>query len=999
MAGPAGLQVVIRGANFSPNAALDLVRFGVVQAPVLGASADSLLVRVPVGANYQELTVTSAGLTGYYYTKSPFVETFGAGGVAFSTGSFAAYTSFAADGDGLSVMDLNADGKPDVVSGAQVVLGATEGMRSFSVLTNTGTSGTVGFSTLHFSTTTVPFYSRIADMNGDGLPDMVAWDTVSGNPEIAVYLNNGSGGSVSFGSGSRFSCGTGSTSLPGKIIVRDLDGDGKPDVLTVHTVMGASDTSYFTFLQNTSSGGTVSLVKQPDLMAQLYNTGQRTIADFIVQDFDGDGKPDILSVQQNGFYFYKNTSVPGTISFSVGAQVSYLPPGTVINGLAAADVDGDGHPDLIYVQPTTNQLCVMWNNEQSGTPSFYSQHIYATGNGPEQVAIGDLDGDGKPDLAVSNSGDGTVSVYRNTCVGGINNITFDPQVAYAAGVASGTEPYELAIVDMDGDRRPDIVVANGGSSTNVAVLRNLMAIEASPVITVFSPTAGYAGATVGIAGTNFTGALGVSIGGVPANAFTVNSADSITAAVGNGASGEVVVTTPGGSDTVSGFVFGAVPAPIVKGFTPTSAQNYNPVTITGKHFTNVIKATLGSVPMTQLVLVNDSTITGYPGGGGPGYVAVFTTAGSDSLPGFTYVPQTPMLYSFSPASAKRGDLITISGRNFTGVTGVSFGGMAALSYSILNDTTIQAYVGSGATGSVTVVHYGVSASLAGFTYTGPALSLTSFSPASASPLDTVMIYGTAFSGASAVTFGGTAAGSYTVLYDSVIRAIVSTGSTGVISVTTTQGSVSSTGTFTFVPAQDTTVPAPPDTTAPAPPAAPTTFELSGYSGKVPPSGGPALQWQTINDSSIADYILEEGSDTSQMTTIATIPSQHKASASYAYTDGMLRTGSVWYELLAIDTGGNRVYDGFLELALPALTTTAYPNPVSGGLLQVAVPDPTVTSQFELADMTGRVLLVVPVSQGTNHLQVNVGGINTGTYQLSWTDGKRRKTQTLLILRR
>src|SRR6185437_7520132 len=98
----------------------------------------------------------------------------------------------------------------------------------------------------------------------------------------------------------------------------------------------------------------------------------------------------------------------------------------------------------------------------------------------------------------------------------------------------------------------------------------------------------------------------------------------------------------------------------------------------------------------------------------------------------------------------------------------------------------------------------------------PVLSLTSFSPTSASSLDTVMIYGKAFTGASAVTFGGTAAGSYTVLYDSVIRAIISTGSTGVISVTTTQGSVSSAGTFTFVPAQDTSVPAPPDTTAPAP---------------------------------------------------------------------------------------------------------------------------------------------------------------------------------------
>lgn len=1094
MAGPAGLQVVIRGANFSSTPASNLVRFGAVQAQVLSASADSLVVRVPVSADYQSITVTTAGLTGYC-SRPPFRETFGTGGVAFSTGSFGSYANFSQDGPSLSVMDLNGDGKPDLVSGSQYLTGFVQGLRSFSVLTNSSDSGTVAFAAVsHFASSYDPLFCRTADMNGDGRPDVVAWDTTaSGSNQIAVFLNNGSGNTISFDGGTAYAYGTGFTGIPSRIVVRDFDGDGKPDVLAMHTVTGDSTTSYLTFLQNTGSGGSVSFTQLTDLEAQSYNGGARTISDFIVADFDNDGKPDILAYQGNGFYVYHNNSTPGTISFAAGAQSNYVTPGTLIFGLTAADLNGDGYPELIYfVFPTdysnNYQLEIMANGPNGSIPSFGAPHTYATGAGPLHMAVGDLDGDGKPELVISNQ-TGAVQVFRNTCVMGTSNISFDSPVSYPVSTATSSQADDLAIVDVDGDHRPDIVASMGYTNGGVAILRNLMPPAATPTITAFTPTTATAGTKVGLSGTNFTGALGLSFGGVPATSFTINSADSITAIVANGASGQVTLIAPGGADSVSGFTYTNEPAPIVSSFSPDSVGYYQEITIKGSHFTNLVSATAGGTPLADLTFVSDSVLTGYVTGGGDGYVAVVTTAGADSLSGFTYIPQTPLIYYFTPTSGRPGDTIQLKGYHYTGTTGVSFGGVPASWFQVQNDSMMIAVVGYGASGVVTVTHGYVSGSLNGFTFIEPAPTVTSFSPTSAgqgasvtikghyftgatavsfggtaaasftvsndstvvavvgtgssgmvsvaspegssalagftfgvapptpaptvtafSPTsgkrgDSVLITGHYFTGATAVSFGGTAAASFVVFSDSTVLAVVGTGSTGVVALTTSKGS-GSLGTFIFdststAPSSppDTTSPAPPDTTSPTPPdttAKPLAFSVASFYGSVT-SGESVLIWKAMNDESIAVYTIQEGADSAQLTSIATVNPQHKDSAIYVFRDPTLRNGVAWYRLLAADTSGKQVYSASLSLSLPLLTSTAYPNPANG-IIQVSVPNVTVNSVFELADMSGKILLVVQVSPGTNIVQINVSTINTGTYQLSWSDGSRRKTQTVLIMR-
>jgi hypothetical protein len=164
------------------------------------------------------------------------------------------------------------------------------------------------------------------------------------------------------------------------------------------------------------------------------------------------------------------------------------------------------------------------------------------------------------------------------------------------------------------------------------------------------------------------------------------------------------------------------------------------------------------------------------------------------IPSAIYPPQ---LTSFSPASAATGATVTLKGSNFTNVTTISFGGAAAASYQVVSDTVMTAVVGVGASGSITLNTAGGTASMAGFTYLPPPV-IASFLPTTATAGVTVTITGTNFTGATAVSFGGTPATSFTVNSGTSIIATVAAGASGNVAVTTANGNSTLPG-FTFVP--------------------------------------------------------------------------------------------------------------------------------------------------------------------------------------------------------
>lgn len=157
----------------------------------------------------------------------------------------------------------------------------------------------------------------------------------------------------------------------------------------------------------------------------------------------------------------------------------------------------------------------------------------------------------------------------------------------------------------------------------------------------------------------------------------------------------------------------------------------------------------------------------------------------------------PTITSFTPTSTGTGTVVTITGTNFNGATAVSFGGTAATSKTVVSSTSITAIVAGGATGNVSVTTPGGTATLAGFTFI-PAPTISSFTPTSAAQGTTVTIAGTNLSGATAVSFGGTAATSINVVSATSITAVVQSGATGTVSVTTPGGTGTSGSSFTFI---------------------------------------------------------------------------------------------------------------------------------------------------------------------------------------------------------
>jgi len=161
----------------------------------------------------------------------------------------------------------------------------------------------------------------------------------------------------------------------------------------------------------------------------------------------------------------------GTIPSALAAYpVSFAPQtpyavGSNPEGVAIGDFNGDGHPDLAVANVNNN------NNDNTvsvllgkADGTFGAQTTYAVGRGPAGVAIGDFNGDGHPDLAVTNEGSGTVSVLL-----GKGDGTFGAQTTYPVG----NYPQDVAIGDFNGDGHPDLAVTNSNSNTVSVLLSTL----------------------------------------------------------------------------------------------------------------------------------------------------------------------------------------------------------------------------------------------------------------------------------------------------------------------------------------------------------------------------------------------------------------------------------------------------------------------------------------------------------------------------------------------
>ena len=316
----------------------------------------------------------------------------------------------------------------------------------------------------------------------------------------------------------------------------------------------------------------------------------------------------------------------------------------------------------------------------------------------------------------------------------------------------------------------------------------------APTITSFAPTSAGEGSIISITGTNFTGTSVITLGGTPVTSFTVVSSTSIVAIIGTGATGVVSLTTPGGTASLAGFTF--IPPPTITSFAPTSGGVGSIISITGANFTGTSVLTLGGTPVTSFTVVSSSSIVAIIGTGATGVVSLTTPGGTAALAGFAFIP-APTITSFAPTSAAAGAIISITGTNFNNTSVLTLGGIPVKSFTVVSSTSIVAIVGMGATGAVSLTTLGGTASLVGFTFI-PLPTIISFAPTIAGSGALISITGTNFNNTSVLTLGGTPVTSFTVVSSTSIVAIVATGTTGAVSLSTPGGTASLDG-FNFVP--------------------------------------------------------------------------------------------------------------------------------------------------------------------------------------------------------
>ena len=335
--------------------------------------------------------------------------------------------------------DVTGDGRPDIV---------TTDFNAGSVLVLPGQAGGSfgAFSSYPGRANGGPQGVALGDLNGDGRLDIVVTNTFASN--VGVLLGQAGGG---FAAMSFYSTGTSTTaasSAPRGIVLRDVSGDGRLDILTAN---GAA--ASVSVLLGLAGGGLAPVAS--------YSTGSSTNPYALaLGDVNGDGRADIVTANGNDTVGV----LPGQAGGTFGAAVAY-PVGSVsiVDKVALGDVNRDGRLDIVTTNFAAHAASVLLGQASGG---FGTATNYQSGaqNTVSDVALGDINGDGRLDIVAANGNSNTVGVLPALAAGGFGS--FSP---FATGAS--TNPLALVLGDVNGDGRPDIVAANYNDGT-VGVLLN-----------------------------------------------------------------------------------------------------------------------------------------------------------------------------------------------------------------------------------------------------------------------------------------------------------------------------------------------------------------------------------------------------------------------------------------------------------------------------------------------------------------------------------------------
>ena len=284
--------------------------------------------------------------------------------------------------------DVDRDGNLDAVtndeSQPQVVVSFGNGMGHFPQV-ETLPSGR-GYATQRVA---------VADLNGDGIPDIVGTSLGFANNAGNIFVLLGKGNrrfakAVNIGSGGHSPIG---------IAVGDLNHDGIPDLVVAN--WGQDDGPYGNLAVLLGKGdGTFG-------KPMLYPAGIHPYQ-LVLGDFNGDGNLDVAVTSNLDIRVFLGKG-DGSLSKGIAYWAGEYPV-----SIATADFNGDGIPDLVVSNYTAPKPCHVSLLLGNGDGTFQKPVHFHVGLSPEQVVVADFTHDGKPDIATINGGDSTISILLNT---------------------------------------------------------------------------------------------------------------------------------------------------------------------------------------------------------------------------------------------------------------------------------------------------------------------------------------------------------------------------------------------------------------------------------------------------------------------------------------------------------------------------------------------------------------------------------------------------------